>query len=157
MAKKARKSASSSTGSLLSKVENTKKEKEKPEVPLEEMPLENLGDYVRYNEAARAMNKRLGLCRYKVKQCPIELHPKQRIVFGRNDQPRNPLPVYLSNEMIEYKEKLIPGETYDLPLCVIEYLSKKGTPIWNWVDKADGSRETHRMGMEPRFALRTIY
>ena len=132
------------------------KEEEK-KLSIEEMPLNSLGDYLRYNAEARKLNKRLKLLRYPIKQCPIDLHPKERIVFGRNDQPSNPLPVYLSNEMIDFKMTLIPGKTYALPRCVVEYLSQKGTPVWKWYDKPDGSRETGISHKEPRFALRTIY
>lgn len=150
------KKAAQSTSSLIDEVKQNQIAPPE-ELPIEEMPLEKLGDYVRYNKRARELNKKLGLCRYKIKPCPVELHPKQRVVFSRNDQPANPLAVFLSNEMIDYKEKLIPGQSYDLPLCVIDYLAQKGTPIWKWVDYPDGSKETHKAAMEPRFSLRTIY
>lgn len=127
------------------------------EIPIEDMPLETLADYLNYNKRARAINKKLRILRHHIKQCPIELHPKQRVAFNRKDQPRNPLPVLLSNEMIEYKETLVPGKVYDLPLCVIDYLSQKGTAIWEWFDNPDGSRETRKSSMDPRFALRTVY
>ena len=129
----------------------------KEEVPIEQMPLENLTDYIRYNREARKLNKKLGLCRYPIKPCPVELHPTERIVFNRKDQPMNPLPVFLSNDMIDFKMTLIPGRTYDLPRCVVSYLAKKGTPNWKWFDNTDGSRETRVASMDPRFALRTIY
>ena len=127
------------------------------ETPVEDLPLESIRDYRIYNEKARAMNKKLKLCRYPIKQCPVELHPKQRIVFGRNDQPSNPLPVFLSNHLIHYDETLIPGKTYDLPECIINHLASKGTPVWKWFDNADGSKETRISHKEPRFQLRTIY
>jgi len=124
---------------------------------IEDMPLENISDYVRYNREARKLNKELKICRYEIKPCPVELHPTEKIVFNRKDQPTNPLPVLLSNEMIDFSMTLIPGKTYDLPRCVIAYLAKKGTPNWQWYDNADGSRETRVASMDPRFALRTIY
>lgn len=127
------------------------------QMDINKMPLNSLGDYMRYNHAARALNKKLKILRYPVKQCPVEMHPKERIIFGRKDQPLNPLPVYLSNEMIEFKIKLIPGKQYDLPRCVVEYLASKGTPLWKWFENPDGSRETRVAAMEPRFALRTVY
>lgn len=132
------------------------------EVAIEDMPLKTLGDYVRYNERARAANKKLGICRYKAKPCPEELHPMQRIIFQRNDQPSNPLPVFLSNHMIHYdrtapKDQLRPGQTYDLPLCVIDHLADKGTPVYDMFDNADGSRESRMVSKSPRFAIRTIY
>lgn len=131
---------------------------------LKEMPLESLGDYLRYNKETRRMSKeakrkdkKIKEAEYPMKQCPIELHPTERIVLGRNDQPTNPLPVHLSNEMIHYHETLIPGKTYDLPRCVVEYLASKGTAKWKWFDNPDGSKETRVAHINPRFALRTIY
>jgi len=124
---------------------------------IESMPLNSIRDYRLYNEAARKENKKLRLNRYKIKQCPVELHPKQRVVFGRVDQPTNPLKVYLSNELIHFDEKLIPGQTYDLPQCVVSYLAEKGSPVWGWVDLPNGERETRMISKTPRFTLRTIY
>lgn len=132
------------------------------EVEIEEMPLNSLGDYMRYNRKAREINKKLKVLRYPIKQCPVELHPYERIVFTRNDQPTNPLPVYLSNEMIHFdrtslKDQLRPGNTYDLPRCVIQHLAEREVPIWKWFDNSDGSKETRKSGANPRFALRTVY
>ena len=127
------------------------------EVAIEDMPLNSIRDYRLYNERARAMNKKLKVLRHLIKQCPVELHPKQRIVFGRNDQPSNPLPVFLSNHLIHFDETLIPGKTYDLPECIINHLAEKGTPVWKWIDNPDGSKETVISHKEPRFQLRTIY
>ena len=131
--------------------------KKEEENGIDDMPLDTFRDYRLYNEAARKENKKLKLCRYKIKPCPIELHPKQRIVFNRNDQPLNPLAVYLSNDLIHFEKKLIPGQTYDLPQCVISYLAEKGTPVWGWVELPNGERETRMISKTPRFALRTIY
>lgn len=127
------------------------------EVDIDQMPLNSLGDYMRYNKKATALNKKLKICRYPIKQCPVELHPHERIQFGRNDQPDNFLPVFLSNDMIHYENKLYPGKIYDIPRCVVEYLSKKGNPIWKWFTLSDGSKETRIDSYTPRFALRTIY
>ncbi len=140
---------------------NSMVKKEDP-VTIEEMPLTSLGDYMRYNDEARKMNKKLRILRYPIKQCPVDLHPMERIVFGRNDQPTNPLPVFLSNDMIHFdrsapRDRLIPGKTYDLPRCVVEYLASKGTPVWAWFENADGSRETRMVSKTSRFSLRTIY
>lgn len=141
-----------------SKMDKALEEKAKEaKLDIHDMPLNSLGDYLKYNAEARKLNKRLGMCRYPIKQCPEELHPKERIVFGRNDQPSNPLTVYLSNELIDYKRKLIPGQTYDIPRCVVEYLSKKGTPVWKWYETGNGAKETRISHKEPRFALRTVY
>ena len=126
-------------------------------LPIDEMPLNSLEDYMAYNVEARKLNKKLKMCRYPIKQCPIELHPKERIVFGRVDQPTNYAPVYLSNVLIEFKQKLYPGKTYDLPRCVIDFIASKGTAVWKWFDNPDGSKETRMSHKTPRFALRTVY
>lgn len=126
-------------------------------VALADMPLNNLTDYIRYNREARRLNHKLKIRRYPIKPCPVDLHTTEKIVFNRNDQPTNPLPVMLSNDMIDFKMTLIPGKTYDLPRCIVAYLAKKGNPNWQWFTNADGSRETRIASMDPRFALRTIY
>lgn len=132
------------------------------DVEIEDMPLNTLADYMRYNRKAREINKKLKVLRYPIKQCPVELHPHERIVFTRSDQPSNPLPVYLSNEMIHFdrtrlRDQLIPGQVYDLPRCIIQHLSDRCVPIWKWFDNPDGSKETRKAGATPRFALRTVY
>jgi len=133
-------------------------------VNLEDMPLNTLGDYIRYNEEARRLtkiakkiDKRLKETPYEIKQCPEELHPKERIRFGRNDQPTNPLPVYLSNDMIHFEKTLVPGKVYDLPRCVVEHLAEKGTAVWDWIENPDGSKETRVVGKNNRFSIRPIY
>lgn len=133
------------------------KNAESDRLPIEDMPLETLRDYRLYNEEARKINKRLRICKYPIKQCPVELHPMQRIKFGNNDQSMNPVPVFLSNHLIHYDEKLEPGKEYDLPECIVHYLSTKGYPVWDWVTLKDGSRETRETGKKPRFSLTTVY
>lgn len=124
---------------------------------IEDMPLTTYDEYKEYNAAARKENKRLKLCRYPCKPCPIELHPKERVVFGRVDQPLNSVQVYLSNHLIDYKETLYPGKSYDLPRVIINHLAEKGVPVWKWYDSSDGSKETRISHKEPRFTLRTVY
>jgi hypothetical protein len=124
---------------------------------IEDMPLESLRDYRLYNEEAARQNKRLRVCRYPMRPCPVELHPTQRIIFGRNDQPSNPCKVYKSDSVIHFDKTLIPGQPYDLPQYIISYLAEKGYPIWEYRDKPDGSKETYLSHKTPRFALRTIY
>ncbi len=130
---------------------------EESKLPIEEMPLNTIRDYRLYNEEARKINKKLRLCRYPIKQCPIELHPKQRVKFGNNDKSMNPVPVFVSNHLIHFDEKLTPGKIYDLPECIVSYLSDKGYPVWDWVTLSDGSRETRMTGKQPRFSLTTVY
>jgi hypothetical protein len=151
----ARQAKAESESTLLDQVQENRTSQE--DQSIENMPLNSLDDYRRYNARARAMNKKLRVLRYPIKQCPVEMHPTQRIVFSRKDQPKNPLPVFLSNADIEFKKTLMPGQTYDLPVCVIDYLAKKGTPIWDWVEKANGEKETVQVASDPRFALRTVY
>tara|TARA_R110002126_G_scaffold3502_8_gene20042 strand:- start:4826 stop:5281 length:456 start_codon:yes stop_codon:yes gene_type:complete len=124
---------------------------------IEDMPLTTYEEHKSYNAAARKENKRLRLLRYPCKPCPIELHPKERIVFGRVDQPLNALPVHISNHLIHFEQILYPGKSYDLPRVVINYLAEKGVPHWKWYDNPDGSSETRISHREPRFSLRTTY
>ena len=138
-------------------MDNSLKQAEDAKLPIEDMPLETIRDYRLYNEEARKQNKKLRLCRYPIKQCPVELHPKQRIKFGNNDKSMNPVPVFLSNHLIHYDEKLIPGHVYDLPECIVHYLAEKGYPVWEWVTLKDGSKETRMTGKQPRFSLTTVY
>lgn len=128
------------------------------EVDIEDMPLNTLGDYLRYNERARQLNKKLRIRRYEIKQCPIELHPHERVVISRNDKAHGPIAVLLSNDMIHFDKKLNPGETYDLPRCVVEHIAERGTPVWKWFSMgADGAKETRVSHYDPRFSVRTIY
>lgn len=124
---------------------------------VDKMPLTSYDEYKAYNLAARKENKRLKLCRYPCKPCPIPLHPSQRVIFNRTDQPLNALPVHLSNHLIHFEETLYPGKTYDLPCVVINYLADKGVPHWEWFTNPDGSSETRLDRKEPRFSLRTVY
>ena len=126
-------------------------------VAIEDMPLVTLRDYRLYNEEARKLNKKLRVCRYPIKQCPVELHPKQRVKVDTTDGTRNPIPVFISNHLIHFDEKLTPGKIYDLPECIISYLSDKGNPIWGWVTLPDGSKETRAVDKKPRFSLTTVY
>ncbi len=126
-------------------------------VEIEDMPLETMRDYRLYNEAARQANKRLRICRYQIKPCPVELHPKQRVKIARNDGSTNDIPVYLSDEKIHFDQKLKHGQIYDLPEYIVHYLAEKGNPQWDWVTLKDGSRETQRVGKIPRFSITTIY
>lgn len=138
-------------------MERPVKEVQALDLPIDEMPLETMADYKAYNRKARELNKKARELRYPVKPAPLSLHPKQRVVFARKDQPNNPLPVYLSTDMIEYRETLYPGKVYDLPVAVLKFLAEKGTPVWNWFENADGSKETRVTHLDPRFALRTVY
>jgi len=130
---------------------------EKKAISIEDMPLESLRDYRKYNEEARKINKKLRVLRHPIKQCPIELHPSQRVIFKRNDQPTNKLPVLLSNHLIHFEKTLHPGKTYDLPECVISYLASKGYPVWDWITNPDGSTETKVINTVPRFSLNTVF
>ena len=124
---------------------------------IEDMPLTSYEEYRAYNAAARKENKRLRICRHPCKPCPVELHPTERIIFNRVDQPMNALPVYLSNHLIHFEKTLYPGKAYDLPRVVINYLAEKGTPVWELKTNPDGSADTKISHKDPRFSLRTVY
>jgi hypothetical protein len=133
-------------------------EKINPEhVPLHDLPLETYADYKIYNKRVRMENKKARKNIYQCKPCPIDLHPKQRIIFGRKDQPRNPLPVYLSTDMIDFKLTLVPGKTYDLPIMVLSHLNSKGSPIWERYVNDDGSEDSRISHYDPRFSIRTVF
>jgi hypothetical protein len=127
------------------------------EIPIEEMPLETLRDYRLYNERARKANKKLRICRYPIKQCPVELHPTQRVRFSNNDKSTHPVKVHVSNHFIHFDESLMPGKVYDLPEYIVHYLSEKGYPVWAWKNLADGSKETFKVSKTPRFSVTTVY
>jgi hypothetical protein len=141
----------------LSVLEKSVKQAETEKLPIEEMPLETLRDYRLYNEEARKLNKKLRLLRYPIKQCPVELHPHQRIEFSNNDKSMNPVPVYLSDHMIHYDETWIPGQQYDVPEYIVSYMASKGNPVWQWVTLKDGSRETRQTGKQKRFSITSVY
>jgi len=127
------------------------------DLSIDEMPLDTYQDYKEYNKKARGLNKKAKALLYPCKPCPIELHPKQKIRFARKDQPSNPLKVLLQTDMIDYNETLVPGRVYDLPNTIIKFLNDKGVPIWKWVDKANGEKETTISHYEPRFALQGVF
>jgi len=127
------------------------------QVNIDDMPLESLRDYRKYNEAARKLNKKFRECRYPIKQCPVELHPKQKVVVHNNQQPNNPVKCFLSNELIHFDEMLYPGKEYELPECVIHHLGNLGNPVWKWKTLADGSKETFYDHKTPRFSIRTVF
>lgn len=138
-------------------LEASLKQVESEKLPIDEMPLNNIRDYRLYNEEATRLNKKLKICRYPIKPCPIELHPKVRVIFRSNDQPNNPQKVHLSNALIHFDETLIPGKAYDLPECIVHHLSTRENPEWGWFDNADGSRETRVKSKKPRFSLTPVY
>lgn len=138
-------------------LEASLKQVESEKLPIDEMPLNNIRDYRLYNEEATRLNKKLKICRYPIKPCPIDLHPKVRVIFRSNDQPNNPQKVHLSNALIHFDETLIPGKAYDLPECIVHHLSTRENPEWGWFDNADGSRETRVKSKKPRFSLTPVY
>ena len=141
------------------KIDTTEVKTEEPvEVPVNEMPLTSLREYRLYNERARKENKKLRINRYPIKQCPVELHPTQRVRITRVDgQGENVIPVFLSNHLIHYEKKLVPGEVYDIPKCVLHFLETRGHPVWKWFDAKNGAKETGISHYDPRFAISNIY
>jgi hypothetical protein len=133
-------------------------------VALEDMPLTSIRDYRLYNEEARRLNikakkqnKAMKEAVHTIKQCPVELHPTQRVAVQDNSQPNNPIKVFLSNELIHFDKTLTPGKEYDLPQCVVTYLADKATAKMGYVNLPDGTRETRIINKIPRFSVRTVY
>lgn len=127
------------------------------ELPLEEWPLTSLREYRLYNEEVRKRNKAARKQVYQIKQCPVDLHPKQRVKFSNNDQSIHPVKVFVSNHLIHFDESLVPGKVYELPECVVSYLADKGYPVWGWVNLPNGEKETQQIAKKPRFSLTTVY
>ena len=138
-------------------IDSVLQENESVKLPIEDMPLESLRDYRLYNEEARKMNKKLRICRYPIKPCPVELHPKVRIKFSNNDKSINEIPVFVSNHLIHFDQKLTPGKEYDLPEYIASYLANKGYPVWGWVNLPDGSKETRVLNKQPRFSVTNVW
>ena len=137
--------------------EPIKKAIKEEKVDINDMPLATLADYMRYNTEARKLNKKLKLNRYPIKPCPIELHPKEKVIVTSNEQPNNSVKVCLSNDMIDFKIELMPGKEYSLPRCVVDYIAEKGTPRYATKGNPDGTVTTYITHVEPRFSIRTIY
>jgi hypothetical protein len=133
------------------------KQSESEKVEIDDMPLESIRDYRLYNEEARKANKKLRICRYPIKPCPVELHPKQRIRISNNDKSTHPIKCFLSNHLIHFEQELTAGNEYDLPECVVDYLAKKGYPVWGWVTLKDGSKETAMINKTPRFSVTSVF
>ena len=131
--------------------------KSESEISIDKMSLKSLGDYMRYNKKARELNHILRICKYPIKPCPVELHPKDWVVVNHTNQSRNDIPIMLSNDMIDFNMKIKPGKKVHLPRCVIEHIASKGKPHYAWFDNPDGSKETKVAYSDPRFAVRTIY
>ena len=136
---------------------DTQTQSTEPKPSIEDMPLETIRDYRLYNEEARKLNKKLRVCRYPIKQCPIDLHPKQRVKFGVTDGSTQEVAVHVSNHLIHFDQKLKPGQIYDLPQCIVHHLSEKGYPIWGYRNKPDGTKETVKVDQKPRFSLTSVY
>ena len=126
-------------------------------LPIEDMPLNNIRDYRLYNEEARRLNKKLKVLRYPIKQCPEELHPKQKAIFSRNDGSANPIPCHLSNEHIHYHKTFELGQVYEVPECVIHQINEKGYNHYKKIVEASGKTKTVFSHKEPRFSVRTIF
>lgn len=141
------------------KIEKVMEDAENAPLPPDEMPLETLKDYIAYNEAARKANKRLRRCEYPAKPAPLELHPHQRVIVRWSNKTRagNPIPIKLSDSLIDFDKTLDPGKEYDLPVCVVSHLEGKGTDVYEWVDKADGSSETAVVDKLPRYSVQTVH
>lgn len=128
-----------------------------PKPSIDSMPLTSFTEYRKYNEEARRLNKKLGVLRYKIKQCPVDLHPSQRVIFQRNQKRTGDQKVHLSNHLIHFDKYLTPGKIYDLPECIIHHIESKGEAQWEKYTKPDGSENTRKAGSLPRFSLRTVF
>jgi len=135
--------------------ESPKKEEKVIPIPLdlEDMPLNSIEDYKAYNKMARKQRK-------PVKFVPHDLFPKQRVRFIRSDnQPSNPLKLrFRSGEyMIDFQKTLKPGEVYELPIPVIDYLNNLKEARYKQIKYPDGRAETVLDYHKHRFSCQAIY
>lgn len=133
-------------------------EEVKADIDIENMPLEKLSDYIKYNKYARLKNMKLKEeDRYPIKPCPAELHPQETVIISSNTNKDQKIHAFLSNDMIHFDEKLEQHQKYTLPRCVVEHLSKLGTDLYKEYKFPEGTSERRVIGKEPRFSIRNIY
>lgn len=120
-------------------------------------PLENMRDYIKYNEKARELNHKLGLLRYPIKPCPAELHPQETVVLSWTDGRTGDIPICKSDHMIDFDVKVTPGKIVKLPRYIVNYLQTKSVDKYERVKKDNGEEETIKTGEAPRITVRTIY
>lgn len=120
---------------------------------LEELPLNTIDDYYTYNALARKLRK-------PVKFIPHTLFYKQKIKFIRTDNQRStPLKLRFRSGkyMIDFQKTLKPGEEYDLPIPVIEYLNGLKEAKYKQIKYPDGRAETVLDHYKHRFSCQAIY
>ncbi len=93
-------------------------------------------------------------------KAPTEhFYPKYKVRFQRFDQPENVLKCRLRTSEIDWKGQLKPGNTYELPLPVIQWLNALAEPIFAEVAVNDGSgtrSETRQVGERARFSCQSM-
>lgn len=135
--------------------EAPKKEEKVIPLPLdlEDMPLTSIEDYKAYNKMARKLRK-------PVKFVPHNFFPKQKVRFIRSDNQRNnPLKLrFRSGEyMLDFQQTLKPGEVYDLPIPVIDYLNNLKEARYKQIKYPDGRAETVLDYHKHRFSCQAIF
>jgi hypothetical protein len=93
--------------------------------------------------------------RKKKFSAPAYSGPMKRVKFMRNDQPENPMNVCLKKvvfnvekdckEMIDYEKTLIPGQAYELPEPVMEFLNTRTVPTYGERADPENPRQTVTM------------
>lgn len=94
-----------------------------------------------------------------VKSPTEDFYDKYKVRFQRFDQPDNVLKCRLRTSEIDWRGQLKPGNTYDLPLPVIQWLNGLAEPIFAEVAVNDGSgtrSETRQVGERARFSCQSM-
>lgn len=86
---------------------------------------------------------------------PAYSGPTKQMKFMRNDQPENPMNVYLRKvvynaeknckEMVDFRKTLVPGKAYELPDPVIDFLNTRSEPTYGERPDPENNRQTITM------------
>jgi len=132
-------------------------ERKRNEEDITTWPLKTMRDYIKYNEKARELNKKLKIERYELIPCPKELHPHEKVILNWVDGRSGDIPIDRSNHMIDFHEKITPGQPVSLPRYIVNYIQGKSTAQYDRVTLPDGTEDTREVGRIPRISVRTIY
>ncbi len=94
-----------------------------------------------------------------IKSPTEDFYDKYKVRFQRFDQPDNVLKCRLRTNEIDWRGQLKPGNMYDLPLPVIQWLNSLAEPIFAEVAVNDGSgtrSETRQVGERARFSCQSM-
>jgi hypothetical protein len=137
---------------VVEEVMETPKKKPEEAFDFDTFEIRTLEDFAIYNKHARKAKR-------PVKVPDESFHKKIKIKFQRFDQPENVLKARVRNKDIDWKGQLMPGNIYELPVPVVNFLNNLATPIFGEVDVNDGGttkKETRQIGERSRFSCQMV-